>query len=147
MIDFVIMARTDAHAVEGQQAALDRAAAYVEAGADMIFAEALTTVEEYQQFTGGRQGSGAGKPHRVWQDAAVYDRRAGASGVRLALYPLVRFSGDGESGATMFTNDTGRWHTTSGRPEIMQTRTELYDVLGYHEYEAKARRAVCRVKG
>ena len=48
---FAIMARTDAHAVEGQQAALDRAAAYVEAGADMIFAEALTTLEEYKQFT------------------------------------------------------------------------------------------------
>ena len=49
--DFVIMARTDAHAVEGQQAALDRAAAYVAAGADMIFAEALTTLDEYRQFT------------------------------------------------------------------------------------------------
>ena len=48
---FVIMARTDAHAVEGQQAAIDRAAAYVEAGADMIFAEALTTLEEYREFT------------------------------------------------------------------------------------------------
>ena len=48
---FVIMARTDAHAVEGQQAAIDRAAAYVDAGADMIFAEALTTLDEYRQFT------------------------------------------------------------------------------------------------
>src|SRR5882724_10850328 len=49
--DFVVMARTDAHAVEGQQAALDRAVAYVEAGADMIFAEALRTLDEYRQFT------------------------------------------------------------------------------------------------
>src|SRR5579862_5097585 len=49
--DFVIMARTDAHAVEGQQAAVERALKYVEAGADMIFAEALTTLEEYKQFT------------------------------------------------------------------------------------------------
>ena len=49
--DFVIMARTDAHAVEGQQAALDRAAAYVEAGADMIFAEARGSLDEYREFT------------------------------------------------------------------------------------------------
>ena len=48
---FVVMARTDAHAVEGQEAAIERAAAYVEAGADMIFAEALTTLDEYRQFT------------------------------------------------------------------------------------------------
>src|SRR5215471_12920107 len=48
---FVLMARTDAHAVEGQNAALERAQAYVEAGADMIFAEALTSLEEYRQFT------------------------------------------------------------------------------------------------
>ena len=49
--EFVIMARTDAHAVEGQRAAIERAQRYVEAGADMIFAEALTTLEEYRQFT------------------------------------------------------------------------------------------------
>ena len=48
---FVVMARTDAHAVEGQDAAIERAAAYVEAGADMIFAEALTTLDEYREFT------------------------------------------------------------------------------------------------
>ena len=48
---FVVMARTDAHAVEGQQAAVDRASAYVEAGADMIFAEALASIDEYKQFT------------------------------------------------------------------------------------------------
>ena len=48
---FVIMARTDAHAVEGLAAAIDRAASYVEAGADMIFAEALTTLDEYRNFT------------------------------------------------------------------------------------------------
>ena len=49
--DFVIMARTDAHASEGQQAAIDRALAYVEAGADMIFAEAIHTIKEYKEFT------------------------------------------------------------------------------------------------
>ena len=77
---FVIMARTDAHAVEGQQAALDRAAAYVEAGADMIFAEALTTLDEYREFTDKITGAGAGQPDRVRPDAAVYDRRTGRRG-------------------------------------------------------------------
>ena len=68
---FVIMARTDAHAVEGQQAALGRAAAYVEAGAEMIFAEALTTLDEYQQFTDkdhGRAGSVREHPSDWRQD-------------------------------------------------------------------------------
>ena len=73
---FVIMARTDAHAVEGQAAAVERAQAYVAAGADMIFAEALQTLEEYRQFAAGGAGAGAGQPHRVRPDAAVHAWRS-----------------------------------------------------------------------
>ena len=73
---FVIMARTDAHAVEGQAAAIERAQRYVEAGADMIFAEALATLDEYRQFTAAVQSAGAREHHRVRQDAAVHRRGA-----------------------------------------------------------------------
>ncbi len=75
--DFVVMARTDAHAVEGQQAALDRAAKYVEAGADMIFAEALTTLDEYRQFTSVIRVPVLANLTGVRQDAAVHDAGAG----------------------------------------------------------------------
>jgi len=133
---FVIMARTDAHAVEGQQAALDRAAAYVEAGADMIFAEALTTVEEYRQFT-----SAVGVP--VLANLTEFgktplftlDEMRGA-GVRLALYPLSAFRAMSRAAENVYRvlREEG---TQQAVVDTMQTRQELYDVLGYHEYEKK----------
>ncbi len=89
---FVIMARTDAHAVEGQQAALERAQAYVAAGADMIFAEALKSLDEYREFADTLQRAGARQHHRVRPDPAVHAwRNSGAAGVRLVLYPLSAF--------------------------------------------------------
>ena len=133
---FVIMARTDAHAVEGQQAALDRAAAYVEAGADMIFAEALTTVEEYRQFT-----SAVGVP--VLANLTEFGKtplftldEMRAAGVRLALYPLSAFRAMSRAAENVYRvlREEG---TQQAVVDTMQTRQELYDVLGYHEYEKK----------
>ena len=133
---FVIMARTDAHAVEGQQAALDRAAAYVEAGADMIFAEALTTVEEYQQFT-----SAVGVP--VLANLTEFGKtplftldEMREAGVRLALYPLSAFRAMARAAENVYRvlREEG---TQQAVVDTMQTRQELYDVLGYHEYEKK----------
>lgn len=133
---FVIMARTDAHAVEGQQAALDRAAAYVEAGADMIFAEALTTVEEYQQFT-----SAVGVP--VLANLTEFGKtplftldEMRDAGVRLALYPLSAFRAMSRAAENVYRvlREEG---TQQAVVDTMQTRQELYDVLGYHEYEKK----------
>ena len=133
---FVIMARTDAHAVEGQQAALDRAAAYVEAGADMIFAEALTTVEEYRQFT-----SAVGVP--VLANLTEFGKtplftldEMRDAGVRLALYPLSAFRAMSRAAENVYRvlREDG---TQQAVVDTMQTRQELYDVLGYHEYEKK----------
>ena len=73
--DFVIMARTDALAVEGLDAAIERAVAYVEAGADMIFPEAMTELDEYRQFAAAVKRAGPREHHRVRQDAAVHRRR------------------------------------------------------------------------
>lgn len=134
--DFVIMARTDAHAVEGQEAAVERALAYVEAGADMIFAEALTTLDEYREFT-----SAVGVP--VLANITEFGKtplfsveELGDSGVALALYPLSAFRAMSKAALAVYAGlrETG---TQQHLLETMQTRSDLYDVLGYHDYERK----------
>jgi methylisocitrate lyase len=135
---FVIMARTDAVAGEGIPAALDRAHAYVAAGADMIFAEALTTLEDYERFT-----SALGSKTPVLANITEFGKtplftveQLAKAGVRLVLYPLSAFRAMSQAAATVY--DTLR---TKGTQEsvtgLMQTRAELYDVLGYHAYEEK----------
>src|SRR5215467_1286083 len=84
---FVLMARTDAHAVEGQQAAVERAAAYVEAGADMIFAEALKTLEEYRQFTRAVPVPVLANITEFGQTPLFTTMELGSVGIRLVLYP------------------------------------------------------------
>ncbi len=134
--DFVIMARTDAHAVEGQEAAVERALAYVEAGADMIFAEALTTLDEYREFT-----SAVGVP--VLANITEFGKtplfsveELGDSGVALVLYPLSAFRAMSKAALAVYAGlrETG---TQQHLLETMQTRADLYDVLGYHDYERK----------
>jgi len=133
---FVIMARTDAHAVEGQQAALDRAAAYVEAGADMIFAEALTTLEEYRQFTAAVQVPVLANLTEFGKTPLfTLDQLAGA-GVSLALYPLSAFRAMAQAALSVYTEIRERG-TQAGAIDRMQTREQLYQVLGYHDYEDK----------
>ena len=134
--DFVIMARTDAHAVEGQQAALDRAAAYVEAGADMIFAEALTTLEEYQQFTDTIRVPVLANLTEFGKTPMFTTDELGEVGIRMALYPLTTFRAMSKTALDVYTNLRASG-TQSGDLERMQTRAELYDVLGYQDYEDK----------
>src|SRR5580692_6148460 len=88
---FVIMARTDAHAVEGQGAALERAAAYVAAGADMIFAEALRSLEEYRQFASSLRVPLLANITEFGQTPLFTITELGGAGVRLVLYPLSAF--------------------------------------------------------
>jgi len=133
---FVVMARTDAHAVEGQQAAIERAANYVEAGADMIFAEALTTLDEYRQFT-----RAIGVP--VLANITEFGRtplftvaELRDAGLRLVLYPLSAFRAMSLAAAGTY-EAIRRDGSQRAVVDRMQTRTELYEVLGYHEYERK----------
>jgi methylisocitrate lyase len=133
---FVIMARTDAHAVEGQQAALDRAAAYVEAGADMIFAEALTTLDEYRQFTKAINVPVLANLTEFGKTPLFTTEELASVGVRLALYPLSAYRAMAAAAEIVYStlrNDG----TQRAVVDTMQTRAELYEVLGYHEYEAK----------
>jgi len=134
--DFVIMARTDAHAVEGQQAALDRAAAYVEAGADMVFAEALTTLEEYQQFTDTIDVPVLANLTEFGKTPLFTTEELASVGIRMALYPLTAFRAMSKTAFDVYANVREKG-TQSAVIDRMQTRTELYDVLGYQAYEDK----------
>ena len=133
---FVIMARTDAHAVEGQQAALDRAAAYVEAGADMIFAEALTTVVEYRQFTSAIDVPVLANLTEFGKTPLFTKEEMAEAGVRLTLYPLSAFRAMSAAAENVYRT-LRKDGTQKAIIDTMQTRSALYDVLGYHEYEQK----------
>jgi methylisocitrate lyase len=133
---FVIMARTDAHAVEGQQAAIDRAAAYVEAGADAIFAEALTTLEEYREFTDVIKVPVLANLTEFGKTPLYTTDELAKVGVAMTLYPLSAFRAMSAAALKVYRaiKEDG---TQQATVEDMQTRTELYDVLGYQAYEDK----------
>jgi methylisocitrate lyase len=135
---FVIMARTDAHASEGLQSAIERSQAYVAAGADMIFAEALGSLEEYRQFT-----SALGEKIPVLANITEFGKtplftvdELGRAGVRLVRYPLSAFRAMSKAATTVYETLRAKG-TQAGVTDLMQTRTELYDVLDYHAYEKK----------
>ena len=133
---FILMARTDAHAVEGQQSALDRAACYVEAGADMIFAEALTTLDEYRQFTSSIEAPVLANLTEFGSTPMFTVDELREAGVAVALYPLTGFRA--MSAAALQTFETLRRRGTQADAlGNMQTRDELYDVLDYRSYERK----------
>jgi methylisocitrate lyase len=134
--EFVIMARTDAHAVEGQQAALDRAASYVEAGADMIFAEALKTLDEYKQFTSLIRVPVLANITEFGQTPMLTVSELGSAGVRLVLYPLSAFRAMNQAALAVY-GAIRKDGTQKNVLNQMQTRAELYEVLGYHDYERK----------
>jgi len=134
--DFVIMARTDAHASEGQAAALKRAHAYVEAGADMIFAEAIHTLKEYEDFTNEIKVPVLANITEFGATPMFTVDELASVGISMVLYPLSGFRAMNKAALTVFEAilDKG---TQSSTLDIMQTRMELYDMLDYHSYEDK----------
>jgi len=135
-VAFVIMARTDAHAVEGQAAALERAQRYVEAGADMIFAEALTSLDEYREFTRVVKVPVLANITEFGKTPLFTTRELGDAGVRLVLYPLSAFRAMSRTALEVY-GAIRRDGSQQAVIDRMQTRAELYDVLGYHDYERK----------
>ncbi len=133
---FVIMARTDAHAVEGQQAAVDRARAYVEAGADTIFAEALTTLDEYRQFTDAVGVPVLANLTEFGKTPLFNASELADVGVAMTLYPLSAFRAMSKAALEVYTTIADEENQESV-VDRMQTRMELYDVLGYQDYEDK----------
>ena len=131
---FVIMARTDALAGEGLQAALDRCAAYVEAGADMIFPEAVTDLALYPQFR-----AAAGVPILAniteFGHTPLYTcEQLGDAGVDLVLFCCSAYRAMNAAALKVYQAIRAEG-TQQGVLNSMQTRAELYDFLGYHEYE------------
>ncbi|HKZ74094.1 MAG TPA: methylisocitrate lyase [Steroidobacteraceae bacterium] len=133
---FVVMARTDAHAVEGQQAAVERALAYVAAGADMIFAEALGTLEEFRQFTRTVRVPVLANITEFGKTPLFTTAELAEAGVRLVLYPLSAFRAMSNAALAVY-GAIRRDGTQKAVVASMQTRAELYDVLRYHDYERK----------
>ena len=133
---FVIMARTDAHAVEGQQAAIERAAQYVEAGADMIFAEALTALDEYRQFTAAVRVPVLANLTEFGRTPLFTVAELSEAGVSIALYPLSASRAMAAAARGVY-EALRRDGTQQAVVDAMQTRDELYEVLGYHAYEEK----------
>jgi methylisocitrate lyase len=133
---FVIMARTDAFAREGRSAALERAAAYVAAGADMIFAEALYTLEDYAAFTAAVDVPVLANLTEFGLTPSFTVAELEAAGVKLVLYPLSAFRAMSRAAERVYAA-IHKHGTQRAVLETMQTRDELYAVLGYHAYERK----------
>jgi methylisocitrate lyase len=134
--DFVIMARTDALAVEGLQAAIDRAGACVEAGADMIFPEAITDLPMYRQFADAVKVPVLANITEFGQTPLFTVPELRDAGVSLVLYPLSAFRAMNQAALNVYRaiREDG---TQKNVLDTMQTRADLYDFLDYHAYERK----------
>lgn len=131
---FVIMARTDAYSVEGLEAAVVRAQRYVEAGADIIFAEALSSLDEYRYFTQAIKVPVLANITEFGRTPLFTVEELRETGVGLVLYPLTAFRA--MSAAALRAYQTLRREgTQQSLIDSMQTREELYEILGYYDYE------------
>lgn len=133
---FVVMARTDAYSVEGLDRAIERALCYMDAGADMIFAEAMTTLEEYKQFTRAVSVPVLANVTEFGKTPMFTAEELRGVGVAIALYPLSAFRAMSAAAIEVFET-LRREGTQKGLLGKMQTRDALYEVLGYHGYETK----------
>ena len=134
--DFVVMARTDAAAVEGIDGTIDRSCRYVEAGADMIFAEALTELDQYRKFANAVDVPILANITEFGKTPLYTTEELKEAGVSLVLYPLSAFRA--MSAAALNVYQTLRHEGTQKEVvHTMQTRAELYEFLDYHEYERK----------
>lgn len=132
--DFVIMARTDALAVEGLQSAIDRACACVEAGADMIFPEAMTDLEMYKQFVEAVKVPVLANITEFGSTPLYTTEELASADVSLALYPLSAFRAANAAALNVYQSlrENG---TQKDVVDTMQTRADLYEYLGYHQFE------------
>jgi len=134
--DFVIMARTDALAVEGLNSALDRAKACEEAGADMIFPEAITDLGTYNEFTKNINVPVLANITEFGATPLFTIDELKSVGIAIALYPLSAFRAMNQ--AALFIYEGLRKNgTQKDLISKMQTREELYEFLNYHEFEKK----------
>lgn len=134
--DFVVMARTDALAVEGMESAIERAIACVDAGADMIFPEAMITLEQYSQFVAAVHVPVLANITEFGATPLFTSTELASVGVKLQLYPLSAFRAMSKAALNVYQHikeDGHQQHVI----DTMQTRMELYETINYHEYEQK----------
>ena len=132
--DFVIMARTDAYASEGLERAIARARSYIESGADMIFAEALPTLDDFRAFTQSLDVPVLANITEFGRTPLLTREELATAGVRMILYPLSAFRAMSLAAAEVYATIRSRG-TQRECIDRMQTREELYEVIGYHEAE------------
>ncbi len=134
--DFVVMARTDAFASEGLDATIERACLYKEAGADMLFPEALRDIEQYREFADAVKVPVLANVTEFGVTPLFTVRELDEAGVGLVLYPLSAFRAMNAAAFRVFRaiREEG---TQRGVVGLMQTREELYEILHYYEYEKK----------
>ena len=132
--DFIIMARTDALAVEGLDAAIERAVMCVEAGADMIFPEAMTELGMYRRFAAAVKVPVLANITEFGKTPFFTTDELRAAGIDMVLYPLSAFRAMNKAAETVY-QAIRRDGTQKNVVDIMQTREELYDRIGYHQFE------------
>lgn len=136
---FVIMARTDAYANEGVEAAVERANLYIECGADMIFAEALHTLKEFKTFTDQISVPVLANITEFGQTPLFGVEELASAGVSIVLYPLSAFRAMSKAALGVYET-IARDGNQKNILHAMQSRDELYDVLGYHAFEERLNR-------
>ncbi len=134
--DFVLMARTDATAVEGIDSAIERAVAYVEAGADMIFPEAMNSLDDYRRFKAAVKVPVLANLTEFGSTPFFTTDELREAGVDIALYCCGAYRAMNKA-ALNFYETVRREGTQKNIVNTLQTRAELYDFLGYHAYEDK----------
>ena len=134
--NFVIMARTDALAVEGLEAAIDRAQAYVEAGADMLFPEAITELAMYRQFADAVQVPILANITEFGATPLFTTDELRSAHVAMALYPLSAFRAMNRAAEQVY-NVLRQEGTQKSVIDMMQTRNELYESINYYQFEEK----------
>jgi methylisocitrate lyase len=134
--DFVIMARTDALAVEGMDSAIERAVACVEAGADAIFPEAMLELDQYRQFVEAVKVPVLANITEFGATPLFNCSELAENGVAMVLYPLSAFRAMSKAALDVYQTIAINGDQKAC-VEKMQSRTELYEVLGYHVYEQK----------
>lgn len=144
--DFVIMARTDALAVEGLDAAIDRARACVEAGADMIFPEAMTELSMYKKFADAVKVPVLANITEFGSTPLFTVDELRAANASIVLYPLSAFRAMNQAALNVY-QAVRRDGTQKNVVETMQTRNDLYDYLDYHKFETKLDELFAKEKG
>ncbi|MDO4674448.1 methylisocitrate lyase [Campylobacter sp.] len=134
--EFVVMARTDAHAIEGQQRAIDRALAYVEAGAEMIFAEAVHGLEEYAEFVKNVKVPILANITEFGKTPYFSQDELKDVGISMVLYPLSANRAMNKAALEVYESILEKGHQRDVLG-LMQTREELYEMLDYYSYEKK----------